>query len=268
MNIGEYSRRQQRALRPLYKAVRAILALLGVPVTEPQVAEMALYLYPHVVAARDLNAAITMSYLASQNLPADVVIPAPRPYPPQALTSTLTRISEDVTVAGEPVTEETRSDTLFVKAARTAVDGAVSKQAQEPARETIAHIGEDKNNSLGWARVLVGLESCSWCAMLASRHVIYASEETALRRDPRDEFGGYHTGCDCVAVPVPKDRSYWEGHEAQQKLNKLWQDSTEGYGGKEAVNAFRREWYAVVKAKQDHEFLVESVKSPSAAAAA
>lgn len=46
-----------------------------------------------------------------------------------------------------------------------------------------------------WARVPSGVETCSFCLMLASRGFVYASEKTAAGR-----YHG-HDGCDCRIVP-------------------------------------------------------------------
>ena len=115
----------------------------------------------------------------------------------------------------------------------------------------VAELGEDETKPhYGWARVLVGAYSCSFCAMLAIRGAVYTSKRAAINGS---SLGVYHTPyvnkngktvggfCDCEAVLVYQGRS-WEGQHAADALEKLWQDSTEGHSMANARNAFRREW--------------------------
>lgn len=117
---------------------------------------------------------------------------------------------------------------------------------------------------IGWARVATGSETCAWCLMLISRGAelnhkgnfayreaatagIKLDDETAL--DLWQEAGGnlakfreliyddeedesymerWHTGCDCLAVPV-FDLNDWPGRDQARDALQLWIDA-----GKEA----------------------------------
>jgi hypothetical protein len=276
VDAAQYRRQQDRALRPLQQAVRALFFTLGVPVTELQITVMAQQAYRHVNIARDLIYGIALRYLASQPLPVNLTIPAPREYPLAAVETALARTTDNLVVAGDPVTEDNRADAIVIRQAESAVTSTLSRQAQEPARETVAAIGEDTSNGYGWARVLVGASSCSFCAMLASRGPVYTSKAAALGRGGSG-LGAYHTAylnkngklvggtCDCIAVLVPRGSTAWEGHTSHRKLDKLWQDSTEGFSGTDALNAFRREWDAKVRAGETHQYLADSVRTAQAA---
>jgi hypothetical protein len=277
VDAGQYRRQQDQALRPLVQVIRVLFYTFGVPVTEAQVAVLAQQAYRHVSAARDLIYGITLRYLVSQHLSEGIVVPAAREYPLAAVSTTIADTTSKLVVNGDPVTEANRADIRVIEAARTAVTGPLNRQAQEPARETVAGIGEDTSNGYGWARMLVGAYSCAFCAMLASRGPVYSSRAAALGRggNPLDLYHSAHIGkngkmvggnCDCVAVLVPRGSTTWEGHQSHQKLDNLWQDSTEGFSGPDALNAFRRDWGAKVRAGESHQYLADSVKPKPAAA--
>jgi hypothetical protein len=150
------------------------------------------------------------------------------------------------------------------------------RQALEPAREMVAALGEDEEKPrYGWARVLVGAYSCSFCAMLASRGPVYTSRAAAKGRGDAP-MNVYHTPyinkngkrvggfCDCEAVLVYRGRS-WEGEAAWLALEKLWEDSTEGYSMGKARNEFRQVWERKVRAGETQIYLPESVQRPDAA---
>lgn len=276
MNARQYARAQQRPLGPLRKLIRAILHALGVPVTPYQVNEIAIRLYRPTLAARDVNYAAALAYLRTLEAPPTRLAPRPRDYPVAALTSTIRRVVSDLRIDGEPITEANRSDTRVIELARKAIEGPVARQAMEPARETIAAIGEDEEQpGYGWARILVGAYSCSFCAMLASRGPVYTSKAAALGRGgsplslyhtPHPNKNGKLVGgfCDCIAVPVPRV-GRWEGQAAHQKLEKLWQDTTEGQRMDAARSAFRREWDKQVDTGETGQYLAESLRPKAAA---
>jgi hypothetical protein len=270
VNIGQYARAQARPLGPLRKLVRALLHTFGVPITPFQISEVALRLYRPVLNARASNYAIATRYLDDLRLPSGIVVPAPRAYPIQAVTSTLGRVITDLRVEGDPITEKTRTDARVIEMVRPAVEGPISRQAVEPAREIVAKIGEDEHyENYGWARVLVGAYSCGFCAMLASRGPVYTSEAAALGKGG-SPMSVYHTPypnrsgkvvggfCDCQAVLVARGKS-WEGQAAHGALEKLWGDEAQGSG--DALNAFRRAWERKVRAGETGQYLAPSLRS-------
>jgi hypothetical protein len=274
MDIATYSRSQDAAWRPVRRLIRALLHLLGVPVTDPQRQDFAVRLYRPLVDARDLNFLITRNYLAAAA--PEIAIPVPRDYPFSALTNTLEKAVTPLRVAGDPIVEDNRADITVMETARKAIEAPVFRQVKEPARETIAAIGEDEKTSYGWARVLKGAESCAWCAMLASREPTYSSRGAALYKGangleayhgPYPNKNGKLVGgvCDCEAVLVYKGSTNWEGRKAQQGLSDLWRKTTKGlsYKDNESFNAFRREWDKLVRDGETVGYLPESIQAPS-----
>lgn len=280
MNANQYARLQAKALRPLQKLLRAVLHLVGVPTTNAQAADVALRLWRPALVAREANYSAALSYLQSQQLPSGIVIPTMRPYPLEAVTKTVTRVAADLRVNGEPVNAFTRTNTEVIELARKAIEGPLVRQALEPARETVQQVAEETEDdddglTVGWARVLVGAYSCSFCAMLASRGPVYTSQESAIGRGG-NPLNAYHTAyidkrgnlvggtCDCIAVLVTSWRS-WEGRAAFEALEDLWSDTGGNASGHDARLAFRRAWDKKVRDGDTGQYLPESIKPSKAA---
>ncbi|WKW87229.1 capsid maturation protease [Mycobacterium phage Chargerpower] len=130
-------------------------------------------------------------------------------------------------------------------AGRRQIIGAVKN---EPERQVLQ----------GWARVATGRETCAWCLMLISRGAelnhkgnfayreassagISLDDETVIdlwneagmdyekfRESLEDNIEEWHTGCDCLAIPV-FDVQDWPGRDAALEANRMWIDA-----GKEA----------------------------------
>ena len=228
--------------------------------------------------ARQENYVAAVHYL--RTAAPEVIVPALREYPVEAITSTIERIVDHVRVDGEPVTAATRTDTHVIETVRPAIDGQLSRHVLDPTRETIEDIGGDEEYPhYGWARVLVGAYSCAFCAMLASRGAVYTSKAKA--RDGT-ALGYYHTPhpdtrkggkgaivggfCDCSVVQVFRDsdgnEKPWEGQKAHQALEDLWfkSVSAEGVSYGDAPNAFRRAWEKQVRAGETGLYVPESLK--------
>lgn len=127
-------------------------------------------------------------------------------------------------------------------------------------RQIIGAVKNDPEPQMvqGWARVATGRETCAWCLMLISRGAklnhkgnfayreattagLHLDDETVVDlwnesgmdldkfREEVDEYmEEWHTGCDCMVVPV-FDVNNWPGREAALRAQQLWIDA-----GKEA----------------------------------
>lgn len=132
------------------------------------------------------------------------------------------------------------------------------KEVENGGRRTLLRAVETDRRSPMWARVPYK-ETCSFCLMCISRGPVYQSAETAgLNTDDTTAaqligagddaalaklMRRFHPGCDCKVVPVYNRRS-WPGRAAHKQAQKLWNEETKGYSGKDALNAFRRAVYA------------------------
>lgn len=142
-----------------------------------------------------------------------------------AAASTSLRIEGPVKIkqlmaAGAPLIDA--GEAAFVSSA-----SAASRHALNGGRDTI--IDRTDRRLLGVARATSG-RCCAFCAMLASRGPVYHSEESA-------DFKAHNT-CYCQPEPVYRADAEWPAGSKQ--FAELWQSSTKGYSGKQAINAFRR----------------------------
>lgn len=124
--------------------------------------------------------------------------------------------------------EASAMDNAFVSAA-----GAASRHVLTGSRETMLTLVQADEVALGWARVTDG-DPCAFCAMLASRGPVYKSAATAGFKA--------HDNCACSAEAVFARTAAWPGDA--RDYQRLWYASTRGYSGKDAINAFRREYEA------------------------
>jgi hypothetical protein len=111
------------------------------------------------------------------------------------------------------------------------LSGAASRLVLNGARMAILQAVRDDSEAVGWIRVTAA-NPCAFCAMLASRGAIYRSKASA----------GFeaHGLCRCKpqAVFSHKDAEALEDNPLRQQ----WDRVTAGYGGKDAINAWRRWW--------------------------
>jgi hypothetical protein len=269
-----FRKAQDKALLPALKRLRALFHIQGVPVTPPQREMMALHLVRPIRVARAQTYEVTVRYLHGQGFTED--IPPLPDYPVQAVEQALENSVSDLVVGGEPVTESNSAEVSFIEAAQKSTSGAVSRHVQAAARETVQDLADNSGPIVGWARMLTGPSSCSFCAMLASRGPVYNSHDTAIGRGGNplnlyhmvhlDKKNGKMVGgnCDCIAVPVRRGAP-WEGSDAHINLENLWQDATRRKSNADARNAFRRLWDKKVRDGESGEFIADSMKPPGGA---
>lgn len=132
-----------------------------------------------------------------------------------------------------------------VEDARDRLDAGAEKLVLDTARDTTAADSIEDPAAAGWARI-ARPDACYWCAMLATRGVkdgrgVYSDRDTALIAGPGSKRSGksYHDNCRCVAVPIFQGQDYKAPAYVQQWWE-LWNSSTKGKSGDEAMNAFRR----------------------------
>jgi hypothetical protein len=122
----------------------------------------------------------------------------------------------------------------LVTAARTQVQGAAEKLAQDPARQTTLDTVQKDRKAKGWARIpepsLSATGTCGFCALLATRGAVYKTKTTA-------EFQA-HDGCKCHPEPV------FTGTYVPSAQVMDWQQTyaevSQGRSGADARAAFRQ----------------------------
>ncbi|MFI9381227.1 hypothetical protein [Kutzneria sp. NPDC052558] len=127
--------------------------------------------------------------------------------------------------------------------AASEVAAAAARQVSNAGRAEVERTARADPVAVGWRRQ-TSANPCFWCAMLASRPVLYDTKQTALGGRP----DAYHSGCLCVAVPVFRHGTPLP--DQAQAFGQLWRASTRGTAGKASVRAFRRAYYAQQKAAQ------------------
>ena len=124
-------------------------------------------------------------------------------------------------------------------------------------RQIIGAVKNDPEKQIlqGWARIATGRETCAWCLMLISRGAEFPGDkdtlwyleantagldlddESAIElykqygsdlekfREATEEYREkWHTGCDCLVVPV-FDVKNWPGRAQAQRAQQLWIDA-------------------------------------------
>jgi hypothetical protein len=107
--------------------------------------------------------------------------------------------------------------------------GSAMRLTMQGGRDTImASIAVD-DEATGWARTGSG-HSCAFCSMLISRGPVYKAESVDFRT---------HDHCSCGSRPVYGDLNDGWTDQARD-LRDLWDTTTYGRSGTDAVNAFRQ----------------------------
>lgn len=141
---------------------------------------------------------------------------------------------------GQPNVEES----MFTNLAGEAQRNVVNRN-----RSATVNTGTADKKCVGWVRVTDG-NPCAFCAMLASRGPVFKDAKMATAGSKRVrktrkldgiKVDGYraHPNCGCIAKPVYAPDDPWPGRG--EEFRKIWDESTVGESGKNALNAFRRE---------------------------
>jgi hypothetical protein len=132
------------------------------------------------------------------------------------------------------------------KATEVKISGAVARHAQNGARHTIQEGLREDPVALGYVRVTRD-EPCYFCAMLASRGLVY--EEGAFDdSDPRFTGPGdakVHDHCQCHLKPV-YDGSKDDYLERSRYFRDLWLEMSTG-SSRDAILTFRRAYEAFLR---------------------
>lgn len=117
------------------------------------------------------------------------------------------------------VEDDDEFDDDMVAAAIRKADNRIARYAREGARlSMIFNTRRAYANGAGkarYARVPVGVTTCAFCVLLASRGFVYISEETALYKENGDRF---HDCCDCEVVPSFSSEAEIIGYSADEYL--------------------------------------------------
>lgn len=129
--------------------------------------------------------------------------------------------------------------------------GAAERIVLNGARSTAWIYAQNDKRVIGWARVSRTGTPCGFCAMLLSRGFtpksgLYRTKAGGGGENPSDgtnydDGDLYHDNCHCYAEPIYSTEQYeGEAFALNREYAELWPKVTEGYGGKDALNAWRR----------------------------
>lgn len=247
MRAAEYRRRLDQISRnvaDLARSVGRFLATTGR--TDDDLADAARVLHPVITAGREQAHDAAVTFLQGQakvqGYTDTVPVPQVREYPQEALEKAL----KDA-VGGEAVPAD--MDRTVARTAVRHTEDAARKTVEDAA--TMSAEDDPKTGKsrpvIGWARQLTGAENCPFCVIMASRGAVYHSRQTALysggdqwSSDLNDGMGRYHTGCDCVAVPV-YDLKKWEGNATARRLySQVYKAALKKYPDDDAFTAVRK----------------------------
>lgn len=114
------------------------------------------------------------------------------------------------------------------------------RHVQNGGRQTLIEAARNDRVALGYVRVTKD-KPCFFCAMLASRGLVFA-EDSFAGSDPRftgDGTAKVHDECQCTMKPVYR-REEDPFLQATQKFTDMWTEWGAGGGGSDAVLRFRR----------------------------
>lgn len=141
-------------------------------------------------------------------------------------------VTTSLTVTGPIRTKlATARGLLLDQAAEAGAAGAAEaagRIALNGGRTTLLRSVDGDRHALGWARVASG-KACAFCAMLAGRGPVYRADTADFQA---------HDGCACTAEPVYHRDAPWP--DGADTYRQLWQDSTDGLNGDDALAAFRQ----------------------------
>lgn len=113
------------------------------------------------------------------------------------------------------------------EAAITRVSGEVTRLVLSGARETVTRSVLEDPAAIGYARASDG-DPCAFCAMLIGRGRVYRSATVDFEA---------HSHCGCVPEPAYSPGTARPGRG--EDFARLWDESTRGLGGEDAIRAFR-----------------------------
>jgi hypothetical protein len=124
--------------------------------------------------------------------------------------------------------------------ALSTTQGTAVRIVQSGARDTIIGTTKADPKAAGWYRVTDG-DPCAFCALMASRGVVYRSEKTASFKS--------HNDCGCTAAPAFSSGQALP--DISSEALRVYQDSTAGLPNPQRIAAFRKAWNARSAARSD-----------------
>lgn len=107
-------------------------------------------------------------------------------------------------------TKRAANQTSYQSATSRLVNSDYFETTSKAKRREAYNAGRRNKSRIRYARVPTGIETCTYCVMLASRGFVYRDEEVAGHGD--------HRGCDCLIVPGVAGSTTIGGYDREQML--------------------------------------------------
>lgn len=148
---------------------------------------------------------------------------------PKLATFERDKVAKSLYVTGSVMTSKAlaagQAPQAAMRTALTRTSMAVTRHVLAGERETLVESSREDPQASGWMRVTSG-RACSFCAMLASRGVVYSADSADFEA---------HDGCGCGAEVAYDGTSL---PPASQRYRELWDEHAKGEA--DQLNAFRR----------------------------
>lgn len=229
MTAEEYAALQAAIVASMLQQLTRLIGLLAPPYTPYDWAPLLKLLFPIVDSARAQSAALGRQFYDEQRAQN-----APGRQDQFLEHYEESWFNEAMVPEFESFVEEGLTPEVVTRLALRA-----SKEVESGGRRQIMRAVEDDDPDVveGWARVATGKETCEFCLTMISRGPAYRSAKKAgvkLQDAPAEKLwrnGGpeafrelmtkWHTGCDCLVVPV-FDVENWPGMEEAEKALDVW----------------------------------------------
>lgn len=122
------------------------------------------------------------------------------------------------------------------------VEAVTQKLVADQGRETMRRAVRSDREAVGFARA-AALAACSFCALMASRGMVYKTAGAA-GRDANDRFSGdasvakFHNDCHCAIIPVYRGQRFELSPHAAE-WDRIYQEFAQGHSG-DQLRLFRR----------------------------
>jgi hypothetical protein len=114
------------------------------------------------------------------------------------------------------------------------IEAAAQAMVLDAGRNELLEAIERDTEAKGWARVTKP-GACAFCLMLAIRGPVYSRETVGFRAHTNAKGGAT---CRCTAEPL--FGKHYEAPAHIREAGALWDKSTNGFKGRDAINEFRR----------------------------
>lgn len=141
----------------------------------------------------------------------------------------------------QPADEATVALDVRLDEAEKQAEAVAQKLVADQGRETVRRAAREDRQAVGYARA-AALGACAFCALMASRGMVYATAGTA-GGDANDSFRGdgtakFHNSCNCCVIAVFRGQRFELSSHAAE-WDRIYREYAQDHSG-EQLRLFRR----------------------------